>query len=267
MDAQQFEAAYGSIADSLASKTRLNRVLFLAQFVLETGWGNSQLAHHNNLAGIKYTGFYGSNFGGFAAYDNLGLFEADYLRVLSLPYYEEVRASAGQPIAEQIRQLGLSPWDAGHYNNGRGPGSSLLPFVNVFSGDNPVSIPPVPEAGFVWYTVRRGDSLWKIAQDNHIPDWHSIYDINRDKIQNPNLIYIGQVIRIPHGGSIPPPPPVSPIADKPTPGHNYVIKHGDTLSQIALDAYGNANEYPKIAAANHIANPNLIYAGTVIHIP
>lgn len=269
MNAQQFEAAYGSVADSLASKTGLDRILFLAQFVLETGWGNSQLAHHNNLAGIKYTGFFGSDFYGFAAYDNLGLFESDYLRVLSLPYYEEVRASAGQPVAAQVRQLGLSPWDTGHYNSGGGPGSSLLPFVNMFS-EKPVVMPPSPSGGnFHWYTVVRGDTLSGIAaRFNVAGGWQSIYEINRDKISNPNLIYIGQVIRIPGGTSQPPAPPqISPLADKPIPGHDYIIKHGDSLSAIAFFAYGNANEWPKIQHANGIVNPNLIFAGNRIHIP
>lgn len=268
MDAQQFESAYGSVADSLASKTRLDRILFLAQFVLETGWGNSQLAHHNNLAGIKYTGFYGSNFDGFAAYDNLGQFEADYLRVLSLPYYEEVRASAGQPVAAQCRQLGLSPWDAGHYNSGKGPGTSLLPFINLFS-EHPVVMPPAPSGGnFVWYTVVRGDTLSGLAvRFNVAGGYQAIYEINRDKISNPNLIYIGQVIRIPSVSQGSPTPPASVVSENPTPGHDYIIKHGDSLWAIAQAAYGNGAEYTKLVSANHIANPNLIYAGTRIHIP
>ena len=265
MNAQQFEAAYGGVADSLASKTGLSRVLFLAQFTLETGWGNSQLAQHHNLAGIKYTGFYGSNFGGFAAYDNLTQFEADYLRVLALPYYEEVRASAGQPVAAQARQLGLSPWDAGHYNSGGGPGSSLSAFIAIYGGNVPGPI-PIPQGNFVWYTVKRGDSLSAIAAAHGIANWQDIYEINRDKIQNPNLIYVSQVIRIP--GQAPAPAPIpSNVTASPTPGHDYIIKHGDSLSAIALLAYGNASEYPKIVQANHISNPNLIFAGNRIHIP
>lgn len=267
MNAQQFEAAYGGVADYLASKTRLSRVLFLAQFTLETGWGNSQLAHHNNLAGIKYTGYHSSNFGGFAAYDSLSWFEADYLRVISLPYYEHVLASAGQPIAEQVRQLGLSPWDAGHYKvQGGQPGSSLIAFVNVYAGDHPVPAPtPVPEGNFHWYTVQRGDSLSLIARKFGVASWQDIFELNRDRIKNPNLIYVSQVIRIPN--HVTPTNVPSGVTVKPTPGHDYIIQRGDTLSAIAQAAYGNASEYSKIAAYNHIANPNLIYTGTKIHIP
>jgi uncharacterized YkwD family protein len=46
------------------------------------------------------------------------------------------------------------------------------------------------------YTVRPGDSLWKIAQKYHI-GWPEIYQANRSKISNPALIYPGQVLSIP----------------------------------------------------------------------
>lgn len=48
---------------------------------------------------------------------------------------------------------------------------------------------------------------------------------------------------------------------------SYHIKSGDTLSQIALDFYGKASDYPKIAAYDNIANPDLIYAGDTLKIP
>jgi len=42
------------------------------------------------------------------------------------------------------------------------------------------------------YTVKAGDTLWKIARANGISDWHSIYNLNTDQISNPDLIYVGQ---------------------------------------------------------------------------
>lgn len=49
----------------------------------------------------------------------------------------------------------------------------------------------------------------------------------------------------------------------------YVIKKGDTLSGIAKQFLGNANEYPKIFEANRevIRDPNLIFVGQKIRIP
>jgi nucleoid-associated protein YgaU len=49
----------------------------------------------------------------------------------------------------------------------------------------------------------------------------------------------------------------------------YVIKKGDTLSAIAKQFYGRANDYPKIFEANRevIKDANLIFPGQKIRIP
>ncbi len=49
------------------------------------------------------------------------------------------------------------------------------------------------------YVVKSGDSLSKIAQDlyGNMSRWPEIFEANKDKISNPNLIYPGQELRIP----------------------------------------------------------------------
>ena len=49
------------------------------------------------------------------------------------------------------------------------------------------------------YTVKRGDCLWKIAKQFYGSgaQYTKIYNANRDKIKNPNLIYPNQVLTIP----------------------------------------------------------------------
>lgn len=49
------------------------------------------------------------------------------------------------------------------------------------------------------YTVRPGDSLWKIAKEqlSNGNRWGELYEANRDRIANPRLIYPGQVLTIP----------------------------------------------------------------------
>jgi nucleoid-associated protein YgaU len=50
-------------------------------------------------------------------------------------------------------------------------------------------------------------------------------------------------------------------------GTMYVVKSGDNLSKISKSFYGNANEYPKIAKANDIADPDKIKVGQQLRIP
>jgi LysM domain len=51
------------------------------------------------------------------------------------------------------------------------------------------------------YTVVAGDSLSKIAKREYgdASKWHRIFEANRDKIQNPDLIQPGQVLNLPQG--------------------------------------------------------------------
>jgi hypothetical protein len=49
------------------------------------------------------------------------------------------------------------------------------------------------------YTVKSGDCLWKIAKQFYGDGakYTKIYEANKDKISDPNLIYVGQVFTIP----------------------------------------------------------------------
>lgn len=49
------------------------------------------------------------------------------------------------------------------------------------------------------YTVKSGDCLWNISK-KYLGDgsrYNEIYNLNKDKITNPNLIYAGQVLTLP----------------------------------------------------------------------
>ena len=49
------------------------------------------------------------------------------------------------------------------------------------------------------YTVKSGDCLWNIAKKyyGNGAKYTQIFNANKDKISNPNLIYPGQVLTIP----------------------------------------------------------------------
>jgi hypothetical protein len=64
--------------------------------------------------------------------------------------------------------------------------------------------------------------------------------------------------------------PASPVpaATAPSPASvTYRIKKGDTLWDISATYYRNPWLYPRLASANSISNPDLIFAGTRITIP
>ncbi len=108
------------------------------------------------------------------------------------------------------------------------------------------------------YTVQEGDYLAKIAAMRYIYNnakaWPRIYRANRDKIKNPNLIYPGWVLKIPHGL-------VTEIEVIP----------GDCLWKIAgfTWIYNDPLQWPKIYKANKdkIKDPDLIYPGQILSIP
>lgn len=109
--------------------------------------------------------------------------------------------------------------------------------------------------GSITYTVRVGDTLSQIAKAYNVTVAH-IVEINN--IQNPNLIYPGEKLRITESNSTTLNEPVKQITS-----YTYVVRKGDTLSQIAK-IYGVSVGY--LVRQNNIQNPNLIYTGQIIRI-
>ena len=82
-------------------------------------------------------------------------------------------------------------------------------------------------------------------------------------ISNPNLVIAGTTLQIP--GSAPAPAPVTPAAPASSvPATSVVVRPGDTLSAIAARYHTTV---AALVAANHIANPNLVYAGSYLVLP
>lgn len=95
--------------------------------------------------------------------------------------------------------------------------------------------------GSIVHIVAQGETLSGIA-NKYGTTYQELAKYNG--IANPNIIYVGQKIKIP--------------------GDVYIVKSGDTLSGIAAK-YGKT--YQAIAQYNNISNPNLIHVGQKIKIP
>ncbi|UCG35049.1 MAG: LysM peptidoglycan-binding domain-containing protein [Candidatus Omnitrophota bacterium] len=57
-----------------------------------------------------------------------------------------------------------------------------------------------PKAAYTLYTVQKKDTLQKISRRFYgtTKKWKMIYEYNKDKIKNPNKIYPGLKIKVPH---------------------------------------------------------------------
>ena len=169
------------------------------------------------------------------------------------------------------------PWNEGSYacvirqysSTGRLPGwggnldlniaymdrNAWLKYANPSSKPAPAPAPkpkpapaPKPAAKPGTYTVKSGDTLSGIAS-RFGTSWQELQRING--LANANLIFPGQVLKLPGGG-------------KPAPAkRTYTVRAGDTLSGIAA-RYGTS--WQSLAQKNGLSNPNLIYPGQVIRI-
>jgi LysM repeat protein len=118
------------------------------------------------------------------------------------------------------------------------------------------------------YEVRPGDTLGVIA-GRFGTTVGAIAALNG--IANPNVIAVGQRLRLPVAETPPPPPavPSAPPEDvtadgAPKAGENYIVQPGDTLGVIARRV---GRSVPILAEANGIRDVNRIFPGQVIAIP
>jgi LysM repeat protein len=133
-------------------------------------------------------------------------------------------------------------------------GQGITPAIASADAAVPAAIPNAPVLASTCgdtYTVQRGDYLTLIARLCNVP-YSNILAYN-PQITNPNIIYIGQVIRLVAGSTIP------------VTGGTYVVKLGDTLFKIAV-RFGTTVD--AILLVNPIiTNRSIIYVGQVINLP
>jgi nucleoid-associated protein YgaU len=117
----------------------------------------------------------------------------------------------------------------------------------------------VPANIFDQYTVIEGDYLWRIAKKPDIYDnplqWIRIYNVNKDQIKDPDLIYAEQVFNIARGVAV----------------NEHLVAKGEFLFGIAgmAKVFGDPAKWTKLYDANKdiISDPNLIYPYQVLTIP
>ncbi len=134
------------------------------------------------------------------------------------------------------------------------------------------------------HKVTRGETLSQIAFKYYKSgDWKKIADANN--ITNPNVIEIGQELKIPveenqttpvaeaSPSEVPTPTPTpsaTPVVVNPSEAIStatYKVIKGDSLWKISVRAYGDGFKWVQIAKANNLKNPNLIHPGNIFILP
>lgn len=114
------------------------------------------------------------------------------------------------------------------------------------------------EASAASYTVKSGDTLSGIASQYNTTV-NQIVSLNQ--LSNPNLIYVGQVLKLKNSQTTNSSSSSSSTAT--TTAGTYTVKAGDTLSAIA-SRYSTSSS--TLALLNSLSNPNLIYVGQVLKV-
>lgn len=115
--------------------------------------------------------------------------------------------------------------------------------------DTPPEDIPSNDEEFFLYEVKKGDSLWLIAQKNNV----TVDELIKLNNLNSTVLQIGDVLKIPGSN-----PEVSP----PTPSNIYIVKAGDTLWSIARENDLTVDELKKL---NNLTS-NLLSVGQTLFL-
>ena len=121
---------------------------------------------------------------------------------------------------------------------------------------------PQQPTGETSHTVQRGESLAIIAAQ-----YGTTYIVlaEMNGITNPDVLRVGEVLRVPAPASAPAPTDSGTAAPAPQPTTGtYTVQRGDSLAIIA--AKFNIN-YFELARLNGIADPNVLRVGQVLQVP
>lgn len=261
----------------------------VAQAILESGWGSSTLSTQaHNLFGIK--GSYNGNYvtmstrevingqsvyvnAAFRAYANNSESVEDHGNFLysNSRYSNLLGDTSYTDVAQKLSQDGYATDP--YYS------SSLISLVKTYDLTqlDSIAIANTPvitnksdytqtnngastTATATYYTVQSGDTLSGIAVEYNTTT-ATLTSLNN--LSNPNLIYVGQVLKVAGSSTSVSTSTSSSSTSQATTSGTYTVKAGDTLSSIA-SSYNTTTA--ALASANSISNANLIYVGQVLKV-
>ncbi|WP_165787984.1 MULTISPECIES: LysM peptidoglycan-binding domain-containing protein [Cryobacterium] len=184
---------------------------------------------------------------------------------------------ASAPASVSVSQSGTgATFGSTQAHGGTGAGSTDSAAVSI---DTTVeAAPAAPIAAAPTYVVQPGDSLWRIAEQ-HLGSGERFAEIaglnlgvaqgDGHSLTAENWLNAGWVLTLPADAAVPAAPEAATPAE-------HVVVEGDTLWDLAADAYGDGTRYPEIVAASAavvqpdgatITDPNLIQPGETVNLP
>ncbi len=119
------------------------------------------------------------------------------------------------------------------------------------------------------YEVKKGDSLWTIAEDFYASGYNWSDIAKENGLKNANQIEVGQKLKLPKV-EVKQATLVEKKVTNGIEGDSYVTKSGDYLWNIAIRAYGDGYKWTKIYQANVDKigrNPNRLAKELTLTIP
>lgn len=222
-----------AFADRIKERTGRNIILYSNQSRFS---GNLQPIKDRNIG--AWVAKYGANTGTVA-----GAGSAPSIATLSIMMWQYTSRATVAGVTVNTVDLNIFYGDQNAFRAyGNGAPVNTTPSQPELPAPNPIG---------TTYTVVKGDTLSGIAA-RFGTTYQYLAEVNG--ISNPNVINVGQVLKVPNAGNTQPTPSAT----------QYTVQKGDTLSGIA-SKYGTT--YQVLAQINGIANPNVISVGQVLTIP
>ncbi len=278
-------------AQQVAQQRGLYASLMIAQAALESGWGGSYLSTSAyNLFGVKwsgsgayielptqefYNGSYHTIYDKFQRYSSYAESLNGYANVITTRFPKSTRAnSANYAIAAQNLRYGVY----GTYATAPDYADKLIRVIQTYNltaydvggtsvdtnqtpTNNNNNVDQTQTSGNGTYTVKAGDSLYRIAKNHNI----SLQELKSLNNLNSDLIFAGQVLKVSgQVSSSQSSTNTSQSSNQTQASGNgtYTVKAGDSLYRIAVNHNMSLQELKNL---NNLSS-NLIMPGQVLKV-
>lgn len=124
---------------------------------------------------------------------------------------ENIDQNIRRALGDQIQNLNVFHKDGTVWLSGTAPSQAAKQKAVLLAGnikgvekvnDDGLAVienAPADEHEYTFYEIQSGDSLSKIAREHYgdANKWQTLFEANREVIEDPDLIYPGQKIRVP----------------------------------------------------------------------